>query len=149
MKAMVLERPRTPLRHPELPTPSPRAGEVLVKVATCGVCRTDLHVVDGDLKHPKLPIIPGHEIVGHVCGLGPGVTQFKFGDRVGIPRLGYTCGTCGYCRTGMRTFAMLRASPATNSTEATLNTPLPTSGTASRFRARSPTLRWHPGSVPA
>ncbi len=100
MKAMVLERPRTPLRRLELPTPSPSAGQVLVKVTACGVCRTDLHVVDGDLKDPKLPIIPGHEIVGHICGLGAGVTLFRIGERVGIPWLGYTCGTCRYCRTG-------------------------------------------------
>jgi propanol-preferring alcohol dehydrogenase len=100
MKAMVLETPRTPLQLLELPTPSPSAGEVLVKVAACGVCRTDLHVVDGDLKQPKLPVIPGHEIVGRVWGLGAGVTRFNVGERVGIPWLGYTCGTCGYCQTG-------------------------------------------------
>jgi len=100
MKAMVLETPRTPLRLLEVPTPSPSAGEVLVQVAACGVCRTDLHVVDGDLKHPKLPVIPGHEIVGRVWGLGTGVTQFNIGQRVGIPWLGSTCGTCRYCQTG-------------------------------------------------
>jgi alcohol dehydrogenase, propanol-preferring len=100
MKAMVLERPRTPLRHLELPAPSPSAGHVLVKVTACGVCRTDLHVVDGDLKAPKLPVIPGHEIVGRVCGLGAGVTQFRIGERVGIPWLGRTCGMCRYCQTG-------------------------------------------------
>ena len=71
-----------------------------MKVTACGVCRTDLHVVDGDLKDPKLPVIPGHEIVGRVCGLGAGVTQFRIGERVGIPWLGYTCGTCRYCQTG-------------------------------------------------
>jgi len=100
MKAMVLERPGTPLRQVELPKPSPLPGQVLVKVAACGVCRTDLHVVDGDLDEPKLPIIPGHEIVGHVCELGAGVTHFAVGDRVGIPWLGHTCGTCRYCRMG-------------------------------------------------
>jgi propanol-preferring alcohol dehydrogenase len=99
MKAMVLERPRTPLRQVELPTPTPSAAQVLVKVTACGVCRTDLHVVDGDLKDPKLPVIPGHEIVGHVSELGAGVTQFRIGERVGIPWLGHTCGTCRYCRT--------------------------------------------------
>jgi propanol-preferring alcohol dehydrogenase len=100
MKAMVLKAPRTPLQHLELPTPSPSAGQVLVKVAACGVCRTDLHVVDGDLKDPKLPIIPGHEVVGHVCGLGDGVNGFRIGERVGIPWLGHTCGICRYCQTG-------------------------------------------------
>jgi propanol-preferring alcohol dehydrogenase len=100
MKAMVLERARAPLRQVELPTPVPRAGQVLVKVAACGVCRTDLHVVDGELDKPKLPIIPGHEIVGHVSALGDGVTHFRVGDRVGIPWLGHTCGVCRYCRMG-------------------------------------------------
>lgn len=100
MKAMVLERPGTPLRRQDLPIPSPSAGQVLVKVTACGVCRTDLHVVDGDLKHPKLPVIPGHEIVGRVCELGAGVTRLKIGERVGIPWLGYTCGTCRYCKAG-------------------------------------------------
>jgi propanol-preferring alcohol dehydrogenase len=100
MKAMVLERPGTPLRQLELPTPSPSVGQVLVKVAACGVCRTDLHVVDGDLKEPKLPLIPGHEIVGRVSALGPGVGGLRIGERVGIPWLGHTCGTCRYCRTG-------------------------------------------------
>jgi alcohol dehydrogenase, propanol-preferring len=100
MKAMVLEKPGTPLRQLELPTPIPAAGQVLVKVAACGVCRTDLHVVDGDLKEPKLPVIPGHEIVGHVAALGAGVTQLSIGERVGIPWLGHTCGRCRYCRSG-------------------------------------------------
>jgi propanol-preferring alcohol dehydrogenase len=100
MKAMVLERLGTPLRQLELPTPAPSVGQVLVKVAACGVCRTDLHVVDGDLKEPKLPLVPGHEIVGRVCGLGAGVTQFGIGERVGIPWLGRTCGICRYCRSG-------------------------------------------------
>jgi propanol-preferring alcohol dehydrogenase len=84
----------------ELPTPTPSASQVLIKVAACGVCRTDLHVVDGDLKEPKLPVIPGHEIIGHVCGLGAEVTQFRIGERVGIPWLGRTCGMCHYCQTG-------------------------------------------------
>jgi propanol-preferring alcohol dehydrogenase len=98
MKAMVLERPGEQLQLLDVPVPVPGQGQVLVKVVACGVCRTDLHVVDGDLKEPKLPIIPGHEIVGHVAGLGAGVTQFKADDRVGIPWLGHTCGHCRYCR---------------------------------------------------
>jgi propanol-preferring alcohol dehydrogenase len=100
MKAMVLERQGSPLRELDLPTPTPAAGQVLVEVSACGVCRTDLHVVDGDLKEPKLPIVPGHEIVGHVAALGPGVTQLAIGERVGIPWLGRTCGVCRYCRSG-------------------------------------------------
>jgi propanol-preferring alcohol dehydrogenase len=100
MKAMVLETPGTPLRELERPMPAPAAGQVLVKVSACGVCRTDLHVVDGDLTEPSLPIIPGHEIVGRVAALGPGVTQLAVGERVGIAWLGRTCGVCRYCRGG-------------------------------------------------
>jgi len=100
MRAMVLQRPRTPLVLQTRETPRPAHGEVLVKVAACGVCRTDLHVVDGELTEPKLPIVPGHEIVGRVVEVGPGVTAFSPGDRVGIPWLGKTCGVCRYCRSG-------------------------------------------------
>ncbi|MCC7253723.1 zinc-dependent alcohol dehydrogenase family protein [Hyphomicrobium sp.] len=100
MKAMLLDAPGMPLRLADVPVPEPVAGQVRVKVSACGVCRTDLHVADGDLKHPKHPIIPGHEIVGRVDKLGPGVTRFALGDRVGIPWLGHTCGACPYCRAG-------------------------------------------------
>lgn len=100
MHAMILERPGTPLRPVERPTPAPGPGEILVEISACGVCRTDLHVVDGDLPDPKLPIVPGHEIVGRVAALGPGVTAFAPGERVGIPWLGHTCGTCPYCGSG-------------------------------------------------
>ena len=98
MKAMVLEKPGAPLRMVERDTPEPRAGEVLVEVRACAVCRTDLHVVDGDLTEPSLPIVPGHEIVGEIIGLGDGITDLAIGDRVGIPWLGHTCGTCRFCR---------------------------------------------------
>ncbi len=100
MRAMVLQRPQTPLVLQTRETPRPAHGEVLVKVAACGVCRTDLHVVDGELTDPKLPIVPGHEIVGRVVKVGPDVTAFSPGDRVGIPWLGKTCGVCRYCRSG-------------------------------------------------
>ena len=100
MKAMLLDAPGTPLRLAVVPLPEPAAGQVRIRVAACGVCRTDLHVADGDLKHPKRPIIPGHEIVGRVDELGPGVTAYAPGDRVGIPWLGHTCGACPYCRSG-------------------------------------------------
>jgi alcohol dehydrogenase, propanol-preferring len=100
MRAMVLHQAGQPLQHEVVADPVPGMCQVLVKVAACGVCRTDLHVVDGDLTDPKLPIIPGHEIVGHVAALGPGVSQFRVGDRVGIPWLGHTCGRCRYCRGG-------------------------------------------------
>ena len=100
MRAMVLRKPGTPLQDCIVPDPEPGFGQVLVKVAACGVCRTDLHVVDGDLTEPKLPIIPGHEIVGRIEAVGPGVTSFWPGQRVGIPWLGHTCGQCSYCQAG-------------------------------------------------
>ncbi len=100
MKAMVLDAPRRKLKLAELPVPQPAAGQVLIKVHACGVCRTDLHIVDGDLPDGKLPIIPGHEIVGIVAGKGAAVERFNVGDRVGVPWLGYTCGTCDYCKSG-------------------------------------------------
>jgi propanol-preferring alcohol dehydrogenase len=99
-RAMVLERPHTPLALRERSVPSPQAGEILVAVSACGVCRTDLHVVDGELPHPKLPIVPGHEIVGRVAATGEGVSGFALGQRVGVPWLGHTCGICPYCRSG-------------------------------------------------
>ncbi|MCZ6487082.1 MAG: zinc-dependent alcohol dehydrogenase family protein [Gammaproteobacteria bacterium] len=100
MRAMILEKPGVPLQLLKKPDPIPGPGQVLVKISACGVCRTDLHVVDGDLPEPKLPIIPGHEIVGRVAGLGEGVDHFKLGERVGIPWLGSTCGRCSYCKSG-------------------------------------------------
>src|SRR5919204_4614563 len=100
MLAMALDRPGTLLRLVELPVPVPGPGQVVLKVHACGVCRTDLHVVDGELTDPKLPIIPGHEIVGTVVARGEGADRFAVGDRVGVPWLGYTCGACGYCRAG-------------------------------------------------
>ena len=100
MRAMQLRRLGQPLVLSELPDPVPGPGEVRVHVAACGVCRTDLHVVDGELPDPKLPIIPGHEIVGRVDQLGSGVDALRIGMRVGIPWLGYTCGVCPYCVEG-------------------------------------------------
>jgi propanol-preferring alcohol dehydrogenase len=100
MHAMVLERPRTPLRPQQRPLPAPGPGELLVRVAACGVCRTDLHVVDGELTDPRLPIVPGHEIVGYVAAMAPDVSGFAVGERIGIPWLGHTCGVCPYCRAG-------------------------------------------------
>ncbi len=100
MRAMLLRSPRTPLVLTALPEPRPGRGELLVKVGACGVCRTDLHVVDGELAHSRLPIVPGHEIVGVVAEIGAGVDGFGIGDRVGIPWLGYTCGSCAYCVSG-------------------------------------------------
>src|SRR4051794_4521282 len=98
MRAMVLEKPRQPLRAVDIPVPKPGSGQVLVHIHACAICRTDLHVIDGELAHPKLPLIPGHEIVGRIEELGAGAERFKIGDRVGIPWLGWTDGTCKYCR---------------------------------------------------
>src|ERR1051326_6808304 len=98
MHAMVLERPRAPLVMREREVPAPGPGEVLIAIAACGVCRTDLHVVDGELPDPALPLVPGHEIVGRVAALGADVAGLALGDRVGVPWLGFTCGVCPYCR---------------------------------------------------
>ena len=100
MRAMVLRRAREKLEAEALPEPRPGPGQVLIRVSACGVCRTDLHVFEGDLKEPKLPLVPGHEIVGRVAALGEGVTRFRVGERVGVPWLGFTCGTCAWCRGG-------------------------------------------------
>jgi alcohol dehydrogenase, propanol-preferring len=100
MGAMVLERPGSLLVEREVPIPEPGDSQLLIKVRSCGVCRTDLHVVDGELTSPKLPLIPGHEIVGSVVKTGKDVASFVAGDRVGVPWLGYTCGFCLSCRRG-------------------------------------------------
>lgn len=100
MQAMVFEAVGKPLTMRELGDRHPGKGEVRVRVLACGVCRTDLHVIDGELPHPKLPLIPGHEIVGIIDAIGAGVQGFALGERVGIPWLGSTCGTCSYCRAG-------------------------------------------------
>jgi propanol-preferring alcohol dehydrogenase len=97
MQAMVLEKQGRPLQYKRLPLPVPTAKQVLVKVIACGVCRTDLHILDGELTSPKIPLIPGHEIVGQVVSAGNRVALVKEGDFVGIPWLGYTCGKCKYC----------------------------------------------------
>ncbi|MGE5220569.1 MAG: zinc-dependent alcohol dehydrogenase family protein [Chloroflexota bacterium] len=98
MRAMIFERPGTGLRLVDIPVPKPGPEQVLIRVSACAVCRTDLHVVDGELTNPKLPLIPGHEIVGTVAEVGASVSRFKVGDRVGVPWLGWTCGQCGDCR---------------------------------------------------
>lgn len=100
MRAMVLESPKQSLHERDVLRPKPGPGEVLVRVRACAVCRTDLHVIDGELPHPKLPLIPGHEIVGVVEDADEGADRFQRGDRVGIPWLGWTCGRCEYCTTG-------------------------------------------------
>lgn len=100
MRAMLLDTPKRPLLLVEAPDPVARPGQVRLHVHACGVCRTDLHIVDGELPHPKLPLIIGHQIVGTVIECGQGVTRYKVGDRVGVPWLGWTDGTCRFCRSG-------------------------------------------------
>jgi alcohol dehydrogenase, propanol-preferring len=100
VRAMVLKEQKKPLIQEEIPKPKPREDELLIKVKVCGVCRTDLHVTDGDLPHPKLPLILGHEIVGEVQEMGKSVKGFKKGDRVGVPWLGKSCGYCENCKQG-------------------------------------------------
>ena len=100
MRAMVLERSRAPLVAREIPDPVPGPGQVLLRVRACAVCRTDLHVVDGELHDPKLPLVLGHEVVATVAARGDGATRFNVGTRVGVPWLGWTCGVCRYCRSG-------------------------------------------------
>jgi len=100
MRAMIFEAPGQPLVLRDVPVPEPGAGQVLIRVGACAVCRTDLHVVDSELPNPKLPLIPGHEIVGRIEKLGDGVREFRSGDRVGVPWLGWTCGQCDFCRGG-------------------------------------------------
>src|SRR6187401_178825 len=97
MRAMVLERAREPLRLTDIPVPAPAPGEVAIEVGACAVCRTDLHIVDGELSEPKLPLVPGHQVAGTVVSDGE---RFEMGARVGIPWLGRTCQRCRYCRSG-------------------------------------------------
>ncbi len=97
---MLLDAPGAPLREARLPVPAPGDGQLLLRVGACGVCRTDLHVADGELPRPKLPLVLGHEIVGRVIAAGPGAGRFAAGARVGVPWLGWTCGVCRYCRSG-------------------------------------------------
>ena len=97
---MVLHRPGEPLAAAEIPAPEPGPGQVLLRVLACGVCRTDLHILDGELERPKLPLVPGHQIVGEVLGAGEGAERFAAGARVGVPWLGWTDGTCRYCASG-------------------------------------------------
>src|SRR5262245_7938623 len=102
MRAVVLDAPGADatLRCADLPDPEPGPGQVLLEVHACGVCRTDLHILDAELTEPKLPLVLGHQIAAVVLAAGPGATRYRAGDRVGVPWLGWTCGTCRYCREG-------------------------------------------------
>src|SRR6476469_3945460 len=100
MRAMIMVAPHRPLRLSEVPKPKPTEDQALVRVLACAVCRTDLHVLDGELANPKLPLIPGHEIVGRVWSVGPNGKRFKQGDRVGVAWLAWACGKCRFCKRG-------------------------------------------------
>src|SRR5262245_21296721 len=100
MRAMVLSAIKNALRESEVPRPQFPSGEVLIRTTACAVCRTELHIVDGEVPDPKLPLIPGHQIVGRVVDRGASAGRYNIGDRVGIPWLGWTCGTCRYCKSG-------------------------------------------------
>lgn len=100
MRAMLMQNQRQPLQYTELAIPSPKPHELLIKVSSCGICRTDLHILDGELNHPKLPLIPGHQIVGTITKLGSDVQHFTIGQRVGVPWLGGSCGSCQFCLSG-------------------------------------------------
>lgn len=100
MRAMLLETTGEPLQLRDIPLPEPAQGQVLIRISACGVCRTDLHIIDDELKDPKLPLVPGHQIVGEVNELGPGVKDLEVGQRVGVPWLGRTCNTCKFCTSG-------------------------------------------------
>src|SRR2546427_1573806 len=100
MRAMVLDAPKKLLQLRDIAKPRPNAGQLLVRVSACAVCRTDLHIVDGELPEPRLPLVPGHEIVGIIAGKGKHAQRFELGERVGVPWLGWTCGVCEYCRGG-------------------------------------------------
>src|SRR5688572_3713979 len=100
MHAAVLQAPGGPLQLRDLPIPRPGAGQLLLRIRACGICRTDLHVADGELPHPKFPLVLGHEIVGTVEATGEGTARFARGERVGVPWLGWTCGVCRYCLAG-------------------------------------------------
>ena len=136
MRAMILERPGQPLAAVDRARPDPGEGQVLLRVAACGVCRTDLHVLDGELTDPKLPLVLGHEIVGTVVDIGAGVERFEIGKRVGVPWLGWTCGVCASAASGRENLCDARGSPATRSMGAMPSTWWRTRGTASHSGGR-------------
>ena len=134
MLAMAMTEPRSGgVVALDLDRPVPGPTQILVRVLACGVCRTDLHVVDGDLSSPKLPIVPGHEIVGRVEQVGAGVEEFEIGERVGIPWLGYSCGVCEFCRSGRENLCRDARYTGTRSTVATPSTQWPTRDSVSGF----------------
>lgn len=147
MRAMVLEAINRPLQLRELEVPQPQGHQVLLRVRACGVCRTDLHIYEGDLPHPKLPLVLGHEIVGEVVALGPEVRRFRVGQRVGVPWLGSTCGRCRYCQKGLENLCEQARFTGYTQDGATPSTPWPRKSTALLFRKGLATSRPLPCSA--
>ena len=149
MRAMLFEGAGRPLRLAEIPDPEPGPGQIRIRVRACGVCRTDLHVFDGELSEPKLPLILGHEIVGSVDALGPGVGGFEVGERVGVPWLGHTCGICPpLSQTRGESLRRRACSPATRSTAAMPSAPWLTRASASGYLIPMPTPKPRRCSAP-
>jgi propanol-preferring alcohol dehydrogenase len=146
---MVLHTAGQPLQLEERPIPTPGAQQLLIKVLACGVCRTDLHLVDGELPQARLPRVPGHEIVGEVTAVGAAVEPRWIGRRVGVPWLGWTCGECQFCTSGRENLCDQAHSPAVSWTAATPNTPWRTHAFACRFPTGSRTCRPRRCCVPA
>jgi propanol-preferring alcohol dehydrogenase len=148
MRAMVLRGQKQPLHLTEVPVPRPGPEQVLIRVHACGVCRTDLHILDGDLKEPKLPLILGHQIVGTVVQAGEKASRFTLGLRVGVPWLGYSDGTCRYCRRGQENLCDHPLFPAITSMGVSPSGRWPTSASASPYLILTATLRWLPCCAP-
>jgi propanol-preferring alcohol dehydrogenase len=146
MFAMVLHKPGDPLEALELPVPPPAGGEIRLKVHVCGLCRTDLHIIDGELGDPKLPLVMGHQIVGTVDQMGADVSRFRVGQRVGVPWLGRTCQTCSFCAGGQEN---LCDQARFTSMEGLPNTPWLTSSSSSPFPRIFRPSRRHLCSAPA
>ena len=144
MKAMMLESAGTPLKLVERPDPIPGAGEIRLKVEACAVCRTDLHVVDGDLRHPKLPLVPGHEIVGIIDLVGEGVSRSRLGQRVGVPGLGTLVGIVAIAPKAVKIFAISHCSPAIRETAASPAMSSLTRSSLSIWTRMLTPYRWRP-----
>src|SRR5438309_7844728 len=138
MRAMVVEEPRRPLAEKELPDPEPAAGEVLIRVHACGVCRTDLHLVDGEIALHKRPVVPGHQVVGIVERQAQG-SRFKAGDRVGVAWLAFACGVCRHCREGRENLCEKALFTVTTATVDTPSCLPPTRASATPSRTATPT----------
>ena len=146
---MVFTNPGRPLALVEVAIPEPDENQLLIRVGACAVCRTDLHIIDGELANPKRPLVPGHEIVGVVTGKGARAERFSVGDRVGVPWLGWTCGVCPFCRSRRENLCSRPVSPAIRSTAASPNSRSRISASVLRYPSGIRTWRRRRFSVPA